>query len=153
MYQFSRAIYRELAPYIAAPKPGSAGPVPGAGTATSSHHEQVLRACEAAIERMATDRHYFANPARTLFSDIRMYFPMNAQAYVHKIVFRYIALAQRYLKENPRAAYAAISDEPPQCRAMTRKGAACQRTPLAHNGYCPSHQHLADTEDRAPLAA
>jgi hypothetical protein len=153
MYQFSRAIYRELAPYIAAPKPGSAGPASESMSAASSNHEHVLRACEATIERMATDRHYFANPARTLFADIRVYFPMNAQAYVHKVVFRYIGLAQRYLQENPRAAHAAISDEPPQCRAMTRKGAACQRTPLAHNGYCPSHQHLADTEDRAPLAA
>jgi hypothetical protein len=36
---------------------------------------------------------------------------------------------------------------------MTRKGAACQRTPLAHNGYCPSHQHLADTEDQELVAA
>ncbi len=147
MYQFSRAIYRELAPYIAAPKPGG-----GAAGETSSH-AHVLRACEATVERMATDRHYFAHPERTLFADIRTYFPMNAQAYVHKVVFHYIGLAQRYLKENPQAAHAAISDQPPQCRAMTRKGAACQRTPLPHNGYCPSHQHLADTEDRAPLAA
>jgi hypothetical protein len=69
------------------------------------------------------------------------------------VVFRYIGLAQRFLQENPQAAHEAISDKPPQCRAMTRKGAACQRTPLAHNGYCPSHQHLADTEDREPLAA
>jgi hypothetical protein len=30
---------------------------------------------------------------------------------------------------------------------MTRKGSACQRMPLPHNGYCPSHQHLAETED------
>ena len=37
---------------------------------------------------------------------------------------------------------------PRQCRAVTRKGTACQRTPLAANGYCPSHQHLAETEDR-----
>jgi hypothetical protein len=131
----------------------STGSVTGSTTAEPNRHAQVLRACEAAIERMATDRHYFAHPARTLFSDIRMHFPMKAQAYVHKVVFHYIGLAQRYLNENPQAAHAAISDEPPQCRAMTRKGAACQRTPLAHNGYCPSHQHLADTEDSAPLAA
>lgn len=150
MYQFSRAIYRELAPYITADtKPGNAS----SGSTASSSHEHVLRACEAAIERMATDRHYFAHPARTLFADIRAYFPMNAQALVHKVVFQYIGLALRYLEENPQAAHASISDEPPQCRAMTRKGAACQRTPLPHNGYCPSHQHLADTEDRAPLAA
>jgi hypothetical protein len=153
MYQFSRAIYRELAPYIATPKPGSTGSATGSAATDHNRHGQVLHACEAAVERMATDRHYFAHPARTLFSDIRMHFPMNAQAYVHKVVFRYIGLAQRYLKENPQAAHASISDEPPQCRAMTRKGAACQRTPLAHNGYCPSHQHLADTEDRASLAA
>ncbi len=147
MYQFSRAIYRELAPYIAAPGPGSTG----AGSAGS--HEQVLRACEAAIERLATDRHYFARPERSLFCDIRTHFPMSAQARVHGVVCRYIALAQRYLEENPQAAYASISDEPLQCRATTRKGAACQRTPLAHNGYCPSHQHLAETENREPLAA
>ena len=148
MYQFSRAIYRELAPYIASSQTGSAGPA-----AEPGRHAQVLRACESTIERMATDRHYFAHPARTLFCDIRMHFPMKAQAYVHKVVFHYIGLAQRYLTENPQAAHAAISDEPPQCRAMTRKGAACQRAPLAHNGYCPSHQHLADTEDSAVLAA
>jgi hypothetical protein len=153
MYQFSRAIYRELAPYIATPQTGSTGSIPGSAASESNRHAQVLHACEAAIERMATDRHYFAHPARTLFCDIRMHFPMKTQAYVHKVVFHYIGLAQRYLKENPQAAHAAISDEPPQCRAMTRKGAACQRTPLAHNGYCPSHQHLADTEDSAPLAA
>jgi hypothetical protein len=26
---------------------------------------------EAAVERLATDRHYFAHPSRTLFNDIR----------------------------------------------------------------------------------
>ncbi len=35
---------------------------------------------------------------------------------------------------------------PLQCRATTRRGTACQREPLARNGYCPSHQHLAETE-------
>ena len=33
-----------------------------------------------------------------------------------------------------------------ECRATTRKGTPCQRMPLPHNGYCPSHQHLADGE-------
>jgi hypothetical protein len=143
MYQFSRAIYRELAPYIDAP--GQTG-------TTMGNHEHVLRACEAAIERLATDHHYFARPERTLFWDIRTYFPMSEQTRVHRVVCRYMELAQRYLAQNPKAAHAAVSDEPLQCRAMTRKGSACQRTPLAHNGYCPSHQHLADTEHE-PLAA
>ncbi len=146
MYQFSRAIYRELAPYITSPSPSAAA-------AGASNHEHVLRACEAAIERLATDRHYFARPERTLFWDIRMYFPMSAQARVLHVVCRYMELAQRYLEQNPRAAHASVTDKPLQCRAMTRKGAACQRTPLARNGYCPSHQHLADTENQESLAA
>jgi hypothetical protein len=144
MYQFSRAIYRELAPRILAPPPSA--------TATSNH-EQVLRACEAVVERLATDRHYFARPARTLFCDIRPYFPMSSQARVFEVVSRYIDLAQRFLAEYPVAAYASVSGAPPQCRATTRKGAACQRVPLPHNGYCPSHQHLADTENRELAAA
>ena len=80
MYQFSRAIYRELAPRIVAPPPG-------AGSA--ANHTAVLRACEAVITRLATDRHYFARPARTLFCDIRAYFPMSAQSDVHSVVARH----------------------------------------------------------------
>jgi hypothetical protein len=40
-----------------------------------------------------------------------------------------------------------VNGSPLQCRATTRKGTPCQRMPLPHNGYCPSHQHLAETED------
>ncbi len=145
MYQFSRAIYRELAPYVSQPT--------GAGAVGSANHEHVLHACEAAVERLATDRHFFARPARTLFSDIRSYFPMVAQERVYQVVSRYMGLAERFLTENPLAAYTAVSGKPLECRATTRKGAACQRTPLPHNGYCPSHQHLADTEERELAAA
>ncbi len=144
MYQFSRAIYRELAPRIAAPP---------AGAAATSNHASVLRACEEVITRLATERHYFARPARTLFCDIRSYFPMSAQGHVHRVVSRYIDYAERFLAEHPHEGYTAVSGAPPQCRATTRKGSACQRVPLPHNGYCPSHQHLADTEDRELAAA
>jgi hypothetical protein len=144
MYQFSRAIYRELAPQILPPP---AGERPGV------NHEHVLRACEAVVKRMAIDRHHFAHPGRTLFCDIRNYFPMRAQGHVHRIVALYIGYAERFLEENPSAAYRAVSGEPPRCRATTRKGSACQRVPLAHNGYCPSHQHLAETENRELAAA
>jgi hypothetical protein len=144
MYQFSRAIYRELAPYIAEGR---------VDTEHMSNHKQVLDACEAALERLATDRHYFAKPAKTLFYDIRTYFPMSSQERVLQTVVRYIGLAQRFLIENPVAAHAAFTDEPPTCRATTRKGSGCQRVPLPHNGYCPSHQHLADTEHTERLAA
>ncbi|MGA2320615.1 MAG: hypothetical protein ABSG95_07710 [Solirubrobacteraceae bacterium] len=144
MYQFSRAIYRELAPRIV---------TPAAGTSSAADHAAVLGACEEVITRLATDRHYFARPARTLFCDIRNYFAMSDQAQVHRIVCRYVDYAQRFLAEHPHEGYTAVSGAPPQCRATTRKGDACQRVPLAHNGYCPSHQHLADTENRELAAA
>jgi hypothetical protein len=144
MYQFSRAIYRELAPYIAAPV---------SGAPAARDHAAVLRACEAVVTRLATDRHYFARPARTLFWDIRGYFPMSAQSHVHQVVNRYVDAAQQFVAAHPLEGYTAVSGAPPQCRATTRKGSACQRVPLAHNGYCPSHQHLAETENQELAAA
>jgi hypothetical protein len=143
MYQFSRAIYRELAPHVDKPRHGCSD---------LDNHVAVLQVCEAAVERLATDRHYFARPARTLFCDIRRYFPMAAQERVYQVVSLYLGYAQRFLIEHPYASLG-VSDEPPQCRATTRKGTACQRVPLPHNGYCPSHQHLAETEDGEQLVA
>ena len=142
MYQFSRAIYRELAKDIVDVQGGRGG------------HEAVLRACEATMDRLSTDRHYFAKPARTLFTDIRPYFPMQAQARVWLVVQRYIGCAEDWLARQPRHGYDA-NGNPLQCRATTRRGTACQREPLARNGYCPSHQHLAETEacEVAALAA
>lgn len=136
MYRFSRAIYRELADDVGEidVKLGDAG-----------NHELVLRACEAAVERLATDRHYFARPARTLFSDIRIYFPVCAQQRVWTVVRRYMALADEYFQRQPLHGYD-INGNPLECRATTRKGTPCQRMPLPHNGYCPSHQHLVETE-------
>jgi hypothetical protein len=40
-----------------------------------------------------------------------------------------------------------------ECRATTRRGTPCQRTPLPQNGYCPSHQHLAEPDEVAVAAA
>lgn len=137
MYVFSRAIYREIAHEILED--------PHAGCA-HAHHERVLRSCESAIERLATDRHYFAHPAKTLFNDIRAYFPMSAQPRVLLVVDRYLAFADEFLRQAPPNGLD-VNGNPLQCRASTRKGTPCQRTPLAHNGYCPSHQHLAETED------
>jgi hypothetical protein len=144
MYQFSRAIYRELSPQIVAPQPGAGA---------NSNHELVLRACEAVVTRMATDRHHFARPGRTLFCDIRGYFPMSSQEHVHEVIALYIGYAQQFLDEHPHEGYTAVSGANPQCRATTRKGTPCQRVPLPRNGYCPSHQHLAETEDRELEAA
>lgn len=141
MFQFSRAIYRELAPDIQTP----------VGCRVKGQ-EAVLKACEANLERLATDRHYFAKPARTLFADIRPYFPMAAQARVWHVVQTYVTAAEEWLLRQPRHGYDAHG-RPLQCRATTRRGTACQREPLPLNGYCPSHQHLAETEGSEILAA
>jgi hypothetical protein len=143
MYGFSRAIYRELAAEITE----DAGCV-----GRHTNHERVLRACEAAVERLATDRHYFARPALTLFRDIRAFFPVDSQLHVLATVEYYLELADEFVREQPKNGFD-VNGNPLQCRASTRKGAPCQRMPLPHNGYCPSHQHLADTEHFAPLAA
>jgi hypothetical protein len=143
MYRFSRAIYREIANEIIED--------PHAGC-PHANHERVLRACEATVERMATDRHYFARPARTLFNDIRAYFPMSAQPRLLHVIEQYLRFADEFLGAQPHNGFD-LYGNPLQCRASTRKGAPCQRMPLPHNGYCPSHQHLAETEDIPALAA
>ena len=142
MYRFSRSIYRELAPDILEERPGREGP---------TNHERVLRACEATVYRLATDWHYFAKPTKTLFNDIRIYFPMSAQERVYHVVDRYIAFAREYFSSLPMTGYD-VAGNRIECRATTRRGTRCQRTPLPQNGYCPSHQHLAEPEEM-PLAA
>jgi hypothetical protein len=137
MYRFSRAIYRELACEILE------GPVCPDGT---SNHEHVLRACEAAVLRLATDRHYFAKPARTLFNDIRVFFPMASQQKVCRVVETYLTLCVEWLDQQPATGFDLLGNRL-ECRATTRKGKPCQRLPLPHNGYCPSHQHLHEQEE------
>jgi hypothetical protein len=136
MYRFSRAIYRELADEVIEDPHGG----------LYLNHERVLKACESAVERLATDRHYFAHPSRTLFNDIRVYFPMTSQLRVLRVIQRYLDLADQFLRRLPQNGFDAYGN-PLQCRASTRKGTPCQRMPLPHNGYCPSHQHLAETEE------
>ena len=67
-------------------------------------------------------------------------------------VERYMEFADEFLRHQPQNGFD-VYGNPLQCRASTRKGTPCQRMPLPHNGYCPSHQHLADTEDRELAAA
>jgi hypothetical protein len=143
VYGISRAIYRELASGIME-DPHSPGHY--------TNHERVLRACEATVERLATDRHYFAHPARTLFSDIRAYFPLQQLVRVMHVIERYLGVADDWLKTQPNNGFD-IYGNPLRCRASTRKGTPCQRMPLPRNGYCPSHQHLAETEEFEPALA
>ena len=137
MYQFSRGIYRELSPLVDRSQ---------VGRSQFEIRLALLRACEGSIERLATDRHYFAHPARTLFGDIRCHFPVCRQEQVYQVVERYIALAEEFVAALPPNGVDPHGN-PLQCRAVTRKGTACQRASLPINGYCPSHQHLAETEN------
>jgi hypothetical protein len=135
MYHFSRAIYRELSPYVRDEKPSSQ---------TESNRALVLRECESAIERLMTDRRYFARPSRTLFNNVRPYFSIGDLPRVYVVIDRNIELALRFLAQVPDYAYDA-SGVPRRCQAMTRKGEPCQRQPLDASDYCPSHQHLTET--------
>ena len=137
MYHFSRCIYRELAADIVEDAKHEGHP---------TNHERVLRACESAVHRLATDWHYFAKPSKTLFNDIRFYFPMTQQHRVYLVVDRYMRFAKEYFASQPLAGFD-LEGNRLECRATTRRGTPCQRVPLPHNGYCPSHQHLAETEE------
>src|SRR6185369_2462608 len=88
MYQFSRAMYRELAKDVDV-------------TVCPDAHHHVLHACEQNIERLVSDRHYFARPARTIFNDLRRYFPMRNQARVWAVVHRYVSCTEEWLDRLP----------------------------------------------------
>jgi hypothetical protein len=140
MYQFSRSIYRELAPKI----------VEGAGSCTRRQH--VLDACESTMQRLVTDRRYFARPTKALFSDLRNHFPISEQAFVYRVVDKNVRMALQYLESVPVDELALAGAR--ECRAHTRRGTPCQREPLPGREYCPSHKHLEeDLELEIPIAA
>jgi hypothetical protein len=136
MYQFSRSIYRELAPHV------TGDCVVGGPEARG----RVLRACEDAIERLASDPHYFARPSRTLFKDVRCYFPVNQQWRAYEVIDRYMSLATEYVDRAARAGVR-LDGAPLSCHATTRRGTPCQRIPLPGSQYCPSHKHLDEDLD------
>jgi hypothetical protein len=131
MYQYSRAIYRSIKDLI--------DPYSNQETQIESRRA-VLEACEQTMERLARDPLYFAKPDRALFQDIRRYFPITAQAQVAWAVNEGVAAAVAFIEEQIEAG--ALDGGVARCRATTRKGKPCQRTPLPERDYCPSHQHL-----------
>jgi hypothetical protein len=135
VYQFSRAIYRELAPLIIEERPCFQ---------SETNRERVLHACEAAMDRLAADRRHFARPALSLFREIRIYFPISSQLQVYTVIERNVDLALQFLDRFPDHDLGSNGVQR-QCQAMTRKGTPCRRPPLPRSDYCPSHQHL--TED------
>jgi hypothetical protein len=131
MYQFSRSMYRELADCVAADQARS----------SAAGKTRLLLACEAAVERLANDRHYFARPARTLFNDVRMLFPLSKQMMAFSVIERHMRLAAEYVDTQAREGNS-LTGAPLICHATTRRGTACQREPLPGSRYCPSHKHL-----------
>jgi hypothetical protein len=138
MYQYSRAIYRSIKdlidPYVAP-------------ELHLEYRRAVLEQCEQTMERLARDPLYFAKPDQALFQDIRRYFPIRAQAEVAWAVKEGVAAATAFIEEQIEAG--ALDGGVARCRATTRKGKPCQRTPLPERDYCPSHQHL----ERSKVAA
>ena len=138
MYQYSRAIYRSIKdlidPYVD-------------GETRVEYRREVLEACEQTMERLAKDPLYFANPDKALFQDIRRHFPITAQAQVAWAVQHGVGAAIEFIQEQIEAG--ALDGGVARCRATTRKGKPCQRTPLPERDYCPSHQHLERTKAAA----
>ena len=131
MYQYSRAIYRSIKDLI---EPYAAPEL------QLESRRAVLDHCEQTMERLAKDPLYFPNPHRALFQDIRRYFPITVQAEVAWAVQRGVEAAVGFIEEQIEAG--ALDGGVARCRATTRKGKPCQRTPLPDRDYCPSHQHL-----------
>jgi len=139
MYQYSRAIYRSIKDLI--------DPYVDEDTQLEFRRE-VLDACQQTMERLAADPLYFAKPERALFQDIRRYFPITVQAEVAWAVQEGVNAACAFIEE--QIEQGALDGGVARCRATTRKGKPCQRTPLPERDYCPSHQHL---ESRSKVAA
>jgi hypothetical protein len=141
MYRFSRQIFVEIKDAVD-PHPDTVG--------AAEARRRVLRACEATIERLARDPRYFPKPARSLFQEIRYYFPITEQARVFHTIERTLAVASEFIQnEIERSGEGAVAP----CRATTRKGKPCQRTPLPGREYCPSHQHLEESLSMVSSAA
>ncbi len=138
MYQYSRAIYRSIKDLI--------DPYVDPQTQLE-YRRDVLSACEGTMERLAADPHYFAKPDKALFQDIRRFFPITVQAQVAWAVSHGVGAAVTFVEDQIEAG--AFDGGVARCRATTRKGKPCQRTPLPDRDYCPSHQHL----DRSKVAA
>jgi hypothetical protein len=131
MYQYSRAIYRSIKDLI--------DPYTDSETRLR-YRQEVLAACEDTVERLAKDPRYFSQPDRVLFQDIRHFFPLASQAKVNWAVTQGIGAAVGYIEHQIESG--AFDGGIARCRATTRKGKPCQRTPLPEREYCPSHQHL-----------
>ena len=128
MYRYSRAIYRDLQPYLLQ---NQLRPELG--------QRLLLSACERTVERLARDHRRFARPAAALFADVRALFPVSRQLFVYDIIEAHMTAALEYLDQEIAERGSA---DLLRCRATNRKGKACQRVPVTGSDYCPSHRYM-----------
>ena len=130
MYEFSRALFRRVEPWI---EPSSTD---------IEARRTVLGAAERAVERLFDEPRAAPRISRALFREIRFLFPLGRKADLCQV----IETAIRTVAANAelRAASRIEFDGSAQhCSSFTRRGTQCRRAPLA-NGWCPSHQHLVE---------
>lgn len=142
LYQFSRSMYRRLAPLVAGPQDAD----------VVHHRAQLLRELELGMGRLGSDPFYFARPTRSIFREIRPLFPMSHHRVVYAVVRSHVELAARYVEDQSRAGRT-FDGSPIRCNSTTRKGTQCVRTPVPGTKYCPSHQHLAEPSENVLTAA
>jgi hypothetical protein len=104
VYQFSRAIFRELRPYLA----------------TEEAQAAVLEASEDMVERLAFGTAP-RRPARELFRNVRLYVGLESQLRVRLVIDRYLGLAQTVCEDRRRRGLDAFG-LPLPCAATTRHG-------------------------------
>ena len=142
MYQFSRSIYRALAPHVLDDYDDPGG---------VARRKCVRDACDATMLRLARDHRYFARPARCLFREVRRHFALEDQLLIYRLIDRQMRLALAYVAALPAATDA--FGESRECRASTRRGSPCRREPLPGCDYCPSHKHLEEPAEAAAVDA
>src|SRR5215204_223960 len=118
MYQYSRAIYRSIKdlvdPYVTLRE-------------QAEYRKAVLEACEQTMGRLARDPQYFAKPERSLFQDIRRYFPITAQAQVAWAVNEGVSAAVSFIEEQIEAG--AFDGGVPRCHATTARRTSTWNAP------------------------
>jgi plasmid stabilization system protein ParE len=116
----SRALYRRLLE-----------PLPGQGSPRA--RQRVLDACETTVRRLV-DEPNFARPARFLFEEIRLEYPIGEQLWLRRVIEVHVNFAKDIIRQLPETAR--------ECGASTRAGDPCRRGALPGSEFCPSHRHL-----------
>jgi hypothetical protein len=137
MHQFSRNLFRELAPAIVRT---------GKPERDAAERQHVLEQCEIVMRRIATEPH-FKDPQRYLFQAVRTRFLFKDQRRVRQVIDRHVSEFKRLVIEDPEAVGVTFG-----CGAYSSRGKPCRRRPIPGLGFCPAHQDWAGIEAEAVSA-